>query len=77
MSTSPPPTNCEHCCLTWTVSRESNDFRVARTPNKYVAVGFFTDYRLRMAEITRDYTATDRTEAPVDSRSAHDHGATH
>lgn len=34
----------------------------------------FTSYRLRMADVTRDYTATDRTEAPADSRIAHDQG---
>ena len=33
---------------------------------------YFTDYRLRMADVTRDYTATDRTSAPADSRTAHD-----
>ncbi|MFK7919264.1 MAG: antibiotic biosynthesis monooxygenase [Ilumatobacter sp.] len=35
----------------------------------------FTDYRLRMATITRDYTATKRTEAPRDSRRAHEREA--
>lgn len=33
---------------------------------------FFTDYRLRMAEVTRDYGPHRRDEAPVDSRRAHD-----
>lgn len=36
----------------------------------------FTEYRLRMAEITRGYTATDRIQAPDDSRTAHDQRAT-
>ncbi|MCP3878360.1 MAG: antibiotic biosynthesis monooxygenase [Sulfitobacter sp.] len=36
---------------------------------------FFTDYRIRMAEVTRDYTGTDRSRAPVDSRRAHDPGS--
>ncbi len=38
---------------------------------------FFTEYRLRMADVTRDYSATDRTQAPPDSRTAHDAGAPH
>jgi len=32
---------------------------------------FFTGYRLRMAEVVRDYGPHDRDEAPVDSRRAH------
>lgn len=31
----------------------------------------FADYRLRIAAVVRDYGMTDRTEAPVDSRSVH------
>lgn len=31
----------------------------------------FTDYRLRMAEVIRDYGRDDRTQAPADSRRAH------
>lgn len=31
----------------------------------------FTDYRLRMAAVVRDYGPHDRTEAPADSRRAH------
>ncbi len=34
---------------------------------------FFTDYRLRMAEVIRDYGPNDRVEAPFDSRRVHDH----
>jgi heme-degrading monooxygenase HmoA len=34
---------------------------------------FFTDYRLRMAEVIRDYGPADRDEAPADSRRIHDH----
>jgi heme-degrading monooxygenase HmoA len=33
---------------------------------------FFTDYRLRMAEVVRDYGPRDRAGAPADSRRAHD-----
>ena len=36
---------------------------------------FFTDYRLRMAEVTRDYGPNDREQAPADSRRAHDPAA--
>ncbi len=31
----------------------------------------FTDYRLRVAEVSRDYTLTDREQAPADSRALH------
>ncbi len=32
----------------------------------------FTDYRLRIAEVARDYGMTDRAQAPKDSRDLHD-----
>lgn len=32
---------------------------------------FFTNYRLRMATVVRDYGPDDRRQAPVDSRRAH------
>lgn len=31
----------------------------------------FAEYRLRVAKIIRDYTMEDRTEAPLDSNTAH------
>jgi hypothetical protein len=31
----------------------------------------FRDYRLRIAEVTRDYGLNERAEAPADSRQAH------
>lgn len=34
--------------------------------------GVFVDYRLRIAEVTRDYGLHQRAEAPVDSRAVHD-----
>ncbi|SHG90058.1 antibiotic biosynthesis monooxygenase family protein [Cognatishimia maritima] len=34
--------------------------------------GIFSDYRLRVAEVLRDYGMTERAEAPSDSRSHHD-----
>lgn len=33
--------------------------------------GVFSDYRLRIAAVLRDYGMTDRSEAPQDSRTAH------
>lgn len=33
--------------------------------------GIFSDYRLRIAEVTRDYGLTERAQAPGDSRQAH------
>jgi heme-degrading monooxygenase HmoA len=32
----------------------------------------FTDYRLRIAEVVRDYGPNDRAQAPADSRAIHD-----
>lgn len=34
--------------------------------------GVFAGYRLRVAEVIRDYGLTERDEAPVDSREVHD-----
>ena len=34
--------------------------------------GIFDDYRLRVAEVIRDYGMHDRAQAPLDSRSHHD-----
>jgi heme-degrading monooxygenase HmoA len=33
--------------------------------------GVFRDYRLRIADVVRDYGLTDRAQAPVDSRAVH------
>ncbi|MGB3338302.1 MAG: antibiotic biosynthesis monooxygenase [Devosia sp.] len=33
--------------------------------------GVFADYRLRVAQVLRDYGLNERAEAPTDSRSAH------
>ena len=33
--------------------------------------GIFADYRLRIAEVVRDYGPDDRAEAPADSRALH------
>jgi len=37
--------------------------------------GIFADYRLRIAAVVRDYSLTDRVQAPEDSRVAHDEPA--
>jgi heme-degrading monooxygenase HmoA len=34
-------------------------------------LGVFADYRLRVAEVIRDYGLTERAQAPADSRRAH------
>ena len=34
--------------------------------------GVFADYRLRVAHVIRDYSMTERAEAPDDSRAIHD-----
>lgn len=33
--------------------------------------GVFTDYRLRVASVIRDYGLTDRAQAPIDSKEIH------
>ena len=33
---------------------------------------FFADYRLRIANVERDYSLTDRAQAPADSNTAHE-----
>ena len=33
--------------------------------------GIFRDYRLRIADVVRDYGLNDRAQAPADSRTAH------
>ncbi|AWC20638.1 MULTISPECIES: antibiotic biosynthesis monooxygenase family protein [Aminobacter] len=33
--------------------------------------GVFSDYRLRIAHVVRDYGLSERTEAPTDSRAVH------
>lgn len=33
--------------------------------------GIFATYRIRVAQVLRDYSLTDRVEAPPDSRAAH------
>jgi heme-degrading monooxygenase HmoA len=37
--------------------------------------GIFADYRLRVAQVLRDYGMTERAQAPEDSRAMHDKAA--
>lgn len=42
-----------------------------RASQKEGRSGVFTDYRLRVAHVLRDYSLKGRAEAPADSRAAH------
>lgn len=42
-----------------------------RATQKRGRAGIFTNYRLRVAEVIRDYGMVDRAEAPADSVAAH------
>jgi heme-degrading monooxygenase HmoA len=44
------------------------DHRLAQEKGK---TSLFRHYRIRVAEVVRDYTANDRDEAPADSRAHH------
>ena len=48
--------------------RNTEDHRRAQAAGRG---GVFADYRLRVAEVLRDYGMSDRTEAPADSRVVH------
>jgi len=37
--------------------------------------GIFTDYRLRVASVIRDYGMSEREQVPADSRTVHDAGS--
>ena len=43
-----------------------------RAAQKVGRAGLFTDYRLRVATVVRDYGMDERAEAPADSRAIHD-----
>ncbi|THD38268.1 MAG: antibiotic biosynthesis monooxygenase [Sphingomonas sp.] len=49
--------------------RTTPDHRAAQAAGRG---GVLADYRLRVAEVLRDYGMTDRAEAPTDSRTVHD-----
>lgn len=42
-----------------------------RATQAHGRAGVFTDYRLRIAHVVRDYGLAERAEAPADSRAAH------
>lgn len=48
--------------------RNTEAHRAAQTAGRS---GVFQDYRLRIAQVVRDYGLNDRTQAPADSRAAH------
>jgi heme-degrading monooxygenase HmoA len=49
--------------------RNSGEHRATQTAGRH---GVFKNYRLRIAEVARDYGMTDRAQAPVDSLNVHD-----
>jgi heme-degrading monooxygenase HmoA len=51
------------------VWRNSPSHRAAQKKGRHE---IFRDYRLRIAHVARDYSMTDREEAPLDSRAEHD-----
>ena len=48
--------------------RERNEHREMQAAGR---AGIFATYRLRVAEVLRDYSMTERAEAPEDSRRIH------
>ncbi|SFT56461.1 antibiotic biosynthesis monooxygenase family protein [Sedimentitalea nanhaiensis] len=48
--------------------RNLTDHRRAQTKGRD---GIFSDYRIRVAQVLRDYTMTNRDEAPADSKASH------
>ena len=52
-----------------TAWRNVNEHRSAQTIGR---AGVFTDYRLRVASVIRDYGMNERAQAPADSRALHD-----
>ena len=49
--------------------RNSPEHRRAQSAGRH---GIFSHYRLRVAQVMRDYGMVDRDEAPLDSRRIHD-----
>jgi len=52
-----------------TAWRNVEEHRAAQAVGR---AGLFTDYRLRIASVIRDYGMDERDEAPADSRALHD-----
>lgn len=61
----------EDAVKTW---RNLEIHRATQTKGRGVKgqAGLFTDYRLRVASVLRDYGMTERDQAPEDSRARHD-----
>lgn len=55
----------EEAVTTW---RNTEEHRQAQTLGRG---GVFSDYRLRIAHVVRDYGMTERAQAPADSRQRH------
>jgi len=55
----------EECLAKW---RNLEAHRAAQSAGRRT---MFKEYRLRIAEVTRDYGKTERDQAPADSRAAH------
>ena len=51
--------------------RSTEEHRMAQKAGRN---DIFADYRLRVADVLRNYGKTERDEAPVDSRAVHDGG---
>ena len=49
--------------------RQRAEHRIAQAKGR---AKIFKDYRLRVAEVVRDYSKAERAEVPNDSRAAHD-----
>jgi heme-degrading monooxygenase HmoA len=56
----------EEAVMAW---RRTSRHRAAQAAGR---AGVFSDYRLRVAGVIRDYGMTDRDQAPADSRAHHD-----
>ncbi len=52
--------------------RQFEGHRMAQAKGR---AGIFADYRLRVASVIRDYSRSERGEAPADSRAIHDAGS--
>ncbi|HAA13716.1 MAG TPA: antibiotic biosynthesis monooxygenase [Cytophagales bacterium] len=52
--------------------RQWRNLTMHRSAQAQGRAGIFKDYRLRVAQVLRDYGMHDRAEAPGDSRSVHD-----
>lgn len=51
--------------------RQWRNIEAHRTAQSQGRAGVFSDYRLRVAHVVRDYSLTRRDEAPEDNRRAH------